>query len=1734
MKKKFFFIPIMILVTVLVVNGNVFAEGTEPPAAPEAAAAEGAPAEMTEADEQAPQTPDAQEEPPEDALPEESDEETPPEQPQEIIDGGTEPSEPEPETEAPADEPEDPQEIDVDEGEANEDVESPAENDAPENENAEEGTGDTTPEISREEIEEGPDPYFTSGGVTYSFYQTAGACNGAANCLDGLLNPIQSAIDFIQINGTAPDDGNIYVEKGLYKEAVLVDGLLPNLDTLRGLIGIPSNGVYPTIANTLTLTGLRNGFTLSGFIVTGGVSISNSKGPIEVDSVTGTLEIAHVTSYMTATHGIHVKDHKGDINLSDIDCNHITDNGKGIWVENQISGNLTITDSEIRFNTGDGVKVSSKGRVTLGNVISQSNANGILIDSFGSLDLAYCDAQENDQFGIWIQAAGKSISLHDLDFGGNGRESSESCSGLCIINAGTVTLKNLSAYTHYGNGIEISANGNISLSNVTMQRSTMTGIHLTSLKGKVTIDGAVIVNNHDDGILIDARGATLRNITVNSNGANGIRLNLSGGSALFDNIAADANVAWGIYLDTLEHYPSGVVNTTFKKVNAANNQQGGIHISTLGSVTLVDSTAFNNQDNDGIYIATRGKVTLTNCAADSNGGDGLQIEGVYTQAFLDGDWHNVSMTSPASVTIKIAKDSQAMNEFNQNGTLNNWTVGVSGIHIVSQKTVNISDFITVENYGYGVYICGPGIYNQETGSYEVQRAGVVTIKSSQADNRNEASSNNIGVHIYSAGTVTLSDLSTNNNNRGVEIDTLGKITIKKVQANDTQDSDSIVLMNNSAPRSMPVSISDLEVYGTQNDWGAALVVSSNGSITINGLTLEGNNCYGAKLQNDGDGKGNISLTDANISNNNGTGILARSNGSILIRNIKANNNSQGGADLSNQETAKSAPISLTDCEVSQNQSFGLQAGSKGLITLKNVSAYENNEIGIHVFNTGGGARAGVTLINVNSENNNGSGLTIETDGQVLITNISVSNNAMRNGWLGNDSDSGFTLIDFFNHSHGLDRWNFAAAFDSTQTILLRADAAWPLNRADFQPVIELHDASTDEMIPVTIDCESTPGECSFTFLPGDFGYTETRDYYVLAGSASNEGFYRLSWNDDDPDTFERFYYASGTIITAGGNVRINGVEGHTNSTTGLVVTTTGKGSITLNNLNISKNGAEGAVLTCGQDPLDENNSGWGIGTISFSGENHINSNGWDGLVVNASGNLFIKNLDVNDNGQATNSAGILLNEDHPAKIITINDLNVRNNGYGARMRAAGNITLRNVDISNNSSGSGLFLDNCLKDSGVCTGKGTISLTNVLANRNNGMGMELYSNGIITLKTVEGCENRQTGITISNQFEGTTANLILTSVNADNNSMTGIQAFTNGSLNIAKINANGNSMNWNKMSSGETVQNYLNPYQGSDYWGFVAEAETTYTITLLADGTDSEMNFLNIFSFDPMLKLYVMDEGDNLIEITEGLTINHVDDSSYEIEWTPGADAGGGYWVEVNSTSNAGYYRLSINHDASEYTRYFVDGMTYKVGGNVVISGTNHFNGNEQTGLTGTSGGTVALANIGANGNGCDGITIDNLNGTGSVTISGTNQVIGNGWDGLQLNTNGSVNVRNLTAYNNLLSGLYVIANGNGANVNLSDLYLSYNNENGLKVDGNGTVSVNNLNAWSNLDTGAFIDTHGYDLTVSNSSLFLNQNFGLVYVNSPEIRFNNANNSLRCNGRNYYSSYDRDNIVALIP
>jgi hypothetical protein len=647
-------------------------------------------------------------------------------------------------------------------------------------------------------------------------------------------------------------------------------------------------------------------------------------------------------------------------------------------------------------------------------------------------------------------------------------------------------------------------------------------------------------------------------------------------------------------------------------------------------------------------------------------------------------------------------------------------------------------------------------------------------------------------------------------------------------------------------------------------------------------------------------------------------------------------------------------------------------------------------------------------------------------------------------------------------------------------------------------------------------------------MPLDAGYSDTHDYYVLAGSSSNDGFYRLSRNDSDPDSIENMYFVNGANITTGGSVSIKRLDNFNNSTAGLSVTTTGNGNITLSGVSVNGNGAEGMYLTCGQNPEDRNDFGWGTGTISISGSSFSNSNGWEGLMMASSGNIILQQFDAVNNGQVTGDFGIKVHEDHAAKSVTISGLTAHNNSGGMSIRASGNITITKADISNNYGQGGLYLNNCLESSGTCSGSGLITLTNVNTNDNQANGMELYSKGVITLNIVQGCNNGLKGIVVSNQYTGTNANLVFNGVFAGNNAMTGVRATTNGSLLLANVNANDNNLSKGGISSGKSVQDYLNKNKGSDYWFFEAEAETPYTITLLADGTNFDLELLNRTDFDPLLKLYRLDDNNNLVEITSGFTITHVEDASYQIVWTPGAGEGGTYALEANSTDNSGYYRLSINHDASDCMRYFVDGFSYEAGGSVVLSGVNRFNNNEQSGLVGSSQGSVTLGNVYASGNGKEGIYVNNLGGSGGMTLAGINQTNNNGWEGLRAESYGVLSLSGLDACGNGFSGARI----SGAGANLSLLNLSGNGGDGLNLETSGAVAIDALRAWNNKDCGAYLDTNGFSLSVKNSSFLRNGTYGLAYVNDPAIVLTAANNAYQRNGDNYPDG--RDNLVAIIP
>lgn len=1531
MNRKWIWLAGLALLASLAITGTVFAEGEEPPATPEEPAEIGSPVPAEE--------PAAVDE-----LPAGPVEEAPVEQPAvEEEAASVEPVETIPVEETPAEA-----------GEFSETTEVAE----PILVNAE---GDPLVLASEEsaEIMENADPYFTSEGTKYCFVPLAGSCDGSCDVCIKDASPIQASIDYININGTVPTDGCIYVEKATYVGNVSIDGDLTYLNSLSGLTGLPDAfNIFPTIGGSLTITNMDFGFSLLGFNVPGGVNFLDNDGPISVESVTGKLMIANCSIDTAPSHGIHVKDHKGNITVTD--SSSVNNGGHGVFIENQISGNVIAKNMTVNANFGDGINISS---------------------------------------------------------------------------VGTVTMSNISAYENLDNGISI----------------------YTPTKS-VSINGAVTnSNNTYAGIYIASRGATLRNIVSNMNAAEGILLDMYGGSALLENIAAIQNGEEGIQISS-EH--GGTSSVILKNSVANYNQNGGVYIDVQGSVTVANVGTHGNTYGNGLFIYTNGAVSGTNLSSSNNEGNGFYVR-TKASITLANIFANSNDYSGADLDNCLYDDGTSL------------CLGTGGITITNASGV-MNDLNS----------------NQRYGLWAVSKGSIVVINLRANDNDSDGAllTNRFG---GSTAPITVKTLGYVRN----AFSGNGKYEEFHPDPGDYY----MVLANGlSALSAGNISVSNTDAYGNYSNGG--------------GIYLDAKFTTSPRT---------VTLTNSTTGENDWVGVWIFSRGNIVLTDVSAYNNYQGGIHLDNcmdhlngedNICTGIGSIRLTRIEANDNMAIGLEAISRGIITLNTATAHNNLSIGIKLNNAFVGTTAGVTAANIYATDNQENGLVINTLGSATLTNLHTNNNAMRHGGIGN----GQTVQDFFNGSLGPDSWRFDAEYDVNYTFVLRADVAWGLNRVSFDPWIELYDPDTKTQIPIPVNCY-TDDYCTFDFLPFDYGYLSTHSFYVMVGSNSNDGFYRLSLNDPDPDDSTVMFWIGGTNITAGGNIKVTSIESHSNSLIGLGAVTITNGSITLSNLGISDNGTEGVYLICGQDPNDFNNAGFGTGTIAISGSNYVGSNGWEGLIIRSSGAINFKNLDVKGNGHATNSDGIRVYEDHALKSATLYNVNSSaNGGRGIWLISTGSISLAKVNVWSNYGDTGIYLDNCLDDGyGNCSGTGSIMLASVNANDNHGSGLVAYSKGTISAKTINANGNWDWGATFNNQFTGSVSGITLSYVTANNNGNTGISVYTNGSLIMSNLNANSNANVWNSLGNGETAQDFFNQSKGPDHWFFEAQEGVPYTLLLQADGYGFP-GLLNRYSFDPYMELYTADG----VQITSGLSILYDTNNFYEITWTPGSGEGGLFYLQVSSTSFDGFYRVSVNDSTPEYPDryYFVNGLGYNVGGNVTLTGTNILNDNSGAGLIGWNNGSATLSNITAIGNGAEGIYLDNQGGSGNVTISGANAAFWNGWEGLRIDTNGAVLVSNLEASLNGQSGVRIGAYGELKPVTLTNLTAFWNAINGLDLETHGVTTLNKIRSWFNSMDGMNVNTNGYKLTLMNSSFMCNSNDGFVYWGYPApFTFVNINNIFLGNG-----------------
>jgi hypothetical protein len=434
--------------------------------------------------------------------------------------------------------------------------------------------------------------------------------------------------------GAYTGDGTIYVAEsynsGLEPNDISIDGTaLTNLGALsiQGGWDFGSN----VIAGTSTFGVSLEVVNWGGQVTINDVIFSSTNFGLAIDT-SGGVSLDNVqVSNTVFNNGIGIQA-GGDVSLNDVDSSSNSENGLDISTTN---GNINITNSTFidnggldtlsntAYGMGLNVETMSNGNIFVSNVTATGNAEGgAYFGAPGSVTLANSVFDNNTYFtntasgdvfggsGLEVDA-GASINLNNVNADSNYLFGADLTAGTTLSITDS-TFSNNDAYTPHGFaegfGLDATANGNVSLTNVTANGNYLFGADITSTTGTLNLQtGNFSTNQTDSGLYASSSGLlTLNMVTASNNGSSGAVLDSS------------TNVE--------------ISNSTFNN-NSGPIYAAGVEVTSPGTVTMSNVTANANQD-DGVAISTNSNVYLNNIFADSNGWDGAYVDGQCTTVYV--------------------------------------------------------------------------------------------------------------------------------------------------------------------------------------------------------------------------------------------------------------------------------------------------------------------------------------------------------------------------------------------------------------------------------------------------------------------------------------------------------------------------------------------------------------------------------------------------------------------------------------------------------------------------------------------------------------------------------------------------------------------------------------------------------------------------------------------------------------------------------------------------------------------------------------------------------------------------------------------------------------------------------------------------------------------------------------------------------------------------------------------
>jgi hypothetical protein len=1158
-------------------------------------------------------------------------------------------------------------------------------------------------------------------------------------------------------------------------------------------------------------------------------------------------------------------------------------------------------------------------------------------------------------------------------------------------------------------------------------------LYITNWNADVTLSDLLITGTSSTGLqVVTTKNITVTRVDSNSNSSFGAHLaNVSGtGNITVSSSEFNANSNSG-----LQAFSNGIVTLT--SVLASNNGQYGVNINnssavTDKNVTVSGTSEFNGNDSTGLIISSHGTVTLTNVTANQNG-----------QAMVTGNGIYVTNTgSLGDLGIVFSGTTYALENYETNIlALSDGTITASNLYANSSITgngayLNNSGAATAK----AVMVTGTNLFkfNDATGLL-VQSIGAVTLNNITANNN--AGDSGVKVDNSYSGLaipVTLTGTNTANQNwyHGFNIYTAGTVSASNLTANENGQSggaySGAYISNTPSPSLSPVTLSGTNTFN-YNFYG--LVVESVGVITTNNVTATGNTSNnGVFLRNDlgGQFKKGITMNGTNVANDNGNvGVQLVSFGPIVTNNITASDNAGTGVSLSNNGASTNQNITMNGINsATGNGSNGLNLLSKGAIKVNSVAANTNTTTGANVNNSTGTSASSVTFTGTNTFNGNGSsGLTINTPGLVSLSNISANDNVAGYGaQIVNDINlaapqpvtlSGTNTFNNNATSSGLRITSYGLITTNNLTANGNGDAA-------FEYGAFLYNLLADPLLPlkgVTVNGTNSfndnyeyglniqtigPIKVNNVTVSNTTNTTGANLYNSSAPSAqavSVTGVNKFTGNN-----------GSGLVVTSIGAVTLNSITATENAGLGAGITnnsaTTPQGVTLTGTSNLSNNDGGLTISSKGTVTITNvtasgNTSGYGayisntFGTVTdargvtVSGTNVFNSNSSNGLNIQSWGAIALNNVTANNNS----SSGANLTNVAAAtpKNVTLTGVNTfsGNTSIGLAINTLGAITsATKLTIDNNSGSYGASLSN---NFGGALGAITLNGTNSISG-NTSEGLSVTSVGAITINNLTASNNgvaSGTGAYLDNSSAATPMNITLSGTNTlSGNQVTGLWISTDGAVTLNNLTASDNITGFGLALNASTdakavTLNGTNKFNGNDQDGanITAKGIITLNNVTASDNGDDGLDIQNLASSAPQaVKL----TGTNVF-------MNNV-----------------GYGVNVDSIG-----AVSANNVTATYngTGMFIDNDnpgSVAATATVTLTGVNTFSYNTNFGLFIRALGIVTMAKVTADGNGADGV---DLVSSSNVTIT-CGSINGNGVNGLDITTPGLVTLKGVISSGN--------------------------------------------------------------------------------------------------------------------